>query len=195
MILLTLFGVFFHIGAVSIGGGYAMLPLIFQNVERFGVMGASEFARFVALSQATPGTIAVNAATYTGFYAAGVLGALAATAGVVAPSLIGVLTVLHFMERFEKNRALQSALAGIRPVSVGLIASAVVFMADSTLVAGKLISERWISEGASYLQPLPCAIFACALLLGGRFRVNAVVIMLLSAAVGALFAFGVRLPI
>jgi chromate transporter len=190
MILASLFLVFFHIGAVSFGGGYAMLPLIFQSVGRFGVMGASEFARFVALSQATPGPISLNAATYTGFYAAGVPGALAATAGLVAPSFLCVLAVLRFMERFERNRALQSALAGIRPVSIGLIASAAVFMADSTLVAGKLISERWLSEGAAYLKPVPCAIFVCALILSGRFRVNTVAVMLLAAAAGALIEVG-----
>jgi chromate transporter len=187
MIFASLFWVFFRIGAVSFGGGYAMLPLIFQSVERFGVMGADEFARFVALSQATPGPIAVNAATYTGFYAAGLLGALAATVGIAAPSFVYVLLVMRFMERFEKNRALQSAFAGIRPVTVGLIASAAVFMADSTLVAGALISERWLSEGAAYLNPVPCVIFVCALLLGGRFKVNTVAVMLLAAAAGALF--------
>ncbi|MDR2295312.1 MAG: chromate transporter [Clostridiales Family XIII bacterium] len=190
MIHASLFGVFFRIGIVSFGGGYAMLPLIFQSVERFGVMGASEFARFVALSQATPGPISVNAATYTGFYAAGIPGALAATAGIVAPSFLCVLAVLRFMERFEKSRALQSALAGIRPVTVGLIASAAVFMADSTLTAGRLISERWLIEGVAYLHPIPCAIFAGALLLGGKFKLNTVAVMLLAAAAGALLLPG-----
>ncbi|MDR2131903.1 MAG: chromate transporter [Clostridiales Family XIII bacterium] len=193
MTLVSLFLVFFRIGAVSFGGGYAMLPLIFQSVERFGVMGASEFARFVALSQATPGPISLNAATYTGFYAAGIPGALAATAGIVAPSFLCVLAVLRFMERFERNHSLRSALAGIRPVSVGLIASAAVFMADSTLVAGKLISERWFLEGAAYVNPVPCAIFVCALLLAGKFRVNALAVMLLAAATGALFSGGAHL--
>ena len=190
MILLSLFLVFFHIGIVSFGGGYAMLPLIFQSVGCFGVMRAAEFARFVALSQATPGPISVNAATYTGFYAAGIPGALAATAGIVAPSLLCVLAALRFMERFEKSRTLQSALAGIRPVTVGLIASASVFMADSTLTAGRLISERWLIEGAAYLNPVPCAIFAGALLLGGCFRLNTVAVMLLAAAVGAILVPG-----
>jgi chromate transporter len=187
MIFLSLFWTFFRIGVVGFGGGYAMLPLIFQSVERFGVMSADAFARFVALSQATPGPISVNAATYTGFYAAGFLGALVATVGIAAPSFICVLLVLRFMERFEQSRTLQSAFAGIRPVTVGLIASAAVFMADSTLVVGKLISERWLLEGAAYLNPIPCAIFACALLLSGRFKVNTVAVMLLAAAAGALF--------
>lgn len=67
MIYVTLFVMFFRIGLFSFGGGLAMLPLIFQSVKDFGMMTASEFSDLVALSQVTPGPIAVNAATYVGF--------------------------------------------------------------------------------------------------------------------------------
>ena len=79
MIYVTLFVMFFRIGLFSFGGGLAMLPLIFQSVKDFGMMTASEFSDLVALSQVTPGPIAVNAATYVGFNGAGIPGALAAT--------------------------------------------------------------------------------------------------------------------
>ena len=86
MIYITLFVMFFRIGLFSFGGGLAMLPLIFQSVKDFGMMTASEFSDLVALSQVTPGPIAVNAATYVGFNGAGIPGALAATLGVALPS-------------------------------------------------------------------------------------------------------------
>ena len=90
MIYVTLFVMFFRIGLFSFGGGLAMLPLIFQSVKDFGMMTASEFSDLVALSQVTPGPIAVNAATYVGFNGAGIPGALAATLGVALPSFIPV---------------------------------------------------------------------------------------------------------
>ena len=86
MIYVTLFAMFFRIGLFSFGGGLAMLPLIFQSVKDFGMMTTSEFSDLVALSQVTPGPIAVNAATYVGFNGAGIPGALAATLGVALPS-------------------------------------------------------------------------------------------------------------
>ena len=91
MIYVTLFVMFFRIGLFSFGGGLAMLPLIFQSVKDFGMMTASEFSDLVALSQVTPGPIAVNAATYVGFNGAGIPGALAATLGVALPSFILIL--------------------------------------------------------------------------------------------------------
>ena len=97
MIYVTLFVMFFRIGLFSFGGGLAMLPLIFQSVKDFGMMTASEFSDLVALSQVTPGPIAVNAATYVGFNGAGIPGALAATLGVALPSFILILIVVQFL--------------------------------------------------------------------------------------------------
>jgi chromate transporter len=187
LICLQLFLVFFRIGLVSFGGGYAMLPMIFQSVRDFGIMGQTEFARFVALSQATPGPISVNAATYVGFYTAGLPGALAATFAIALPSFIYVLLAIRFMRQFSGSKTLQSALAGIRPATVGLIASAAVFLAESTLFDGNLLSAEWLRQGPAYLNPAECAIFVCALALALKLRLNPVIIILAAAAAGALF--------
>ena len=85
MIYLYLFTMFFRIGLFSFGGGLAMLPLIFQSVQDFGIMTSQEFSDLVALSQVTPGPVAVNAATYVGFNYSGLPGALTATLGVCLP--------------------------------------------------------------------------------------------------------------
>ena len=92
---------FMKIGVFGFGGGLAMLPMIFQTVQEAGFMSAAEFSNLVAISQMTPGPIAVNAATYVGFQYGGVAGAAAATFGVALPSFVIVLTVSAFLKNFH----------------------------------------------------------------------------------------------
>lgn len=131
MIYLQLFFVFARIGLFGFGGGMAMLPMIYQGAERFGLMAPEEFSNLVAISQVTPGPIAVNAATYVGYHCAGISGAVAATLGVAFPSFVLVMIVCYFVNRFRESRAVDGILAGVRPVTAGLIAAAVIFMAQS----------------------------------------------------------------
>lgn len=186
MIYVTLFVMFFRIGLFSFGGGLAMLPLIFQSVKDFGMMTASEFSDLVALSQVTPGPIAVNAATYVGFNGAGILGALAATLGVALPSFILILIVVQFLERFQESRGIQGAFLGIRPVTVGLIAAAVLFVGETVLVNGPIISAKLFTEGVSYFNAIPVMLCAATLLLSGVFKVKPITLMIVMGAAGAL---------
>ena len=96
-------------------------------------MTAEEFSKLVALSQVTPGPIAVNAATYVGYQCAGIPGATVATLGVVMPSVILVYIVTFFLVRFKQSDVLQGALSGIRPATIGLLLSAVVFLAQGSV--------------------------------------------------------------
>ena len=169
--ILWLFLMFFRIGIFGFGGGYAMLPLVFQSVQAFGVMTQEEFSNLVALSQITPGAIIVNAATYVGFNYAGVPGALAAIFGVTLPSFILVLTTMFFLKKFKESKGLQAALSGIRPAVVGLIAAAAVFIAESSLIGGPLL--------------VPGAIFVCTIVLIGRFKIHPIIIMIGMGVVGA----------
>jgi chromate transporter len=98
--LWQLFFVFFKLGLFSFGGGYAMLPLIYQEIQKFGMMDPTEFSNLVAISQMTPGPIAVNAATYVGFKAAGVLGSAVATLAVSLPAFVIIILVAHFLQKF-----------------------------------------------------------------------------------------------
>lgn len=133
MVYLQLFAIFLKVGVLGFGGGYAMLPLIFQDVQSFGMMSAGEFANLVALSQVTPGPIAINAATYVGYNVAGLPGAVLATVAVSLPSFLLCLAVLMFIEHFQTNVVVASVLAGIRPATVGLMAGAFLFMAQTAL--------------------------------------------------------------
>jgi chromate transporter len=182
----NLFQMFFRIGLFSFGGGYAMLPLIFQGVQDFGIMSASEFSRLVALSQVTPGPIAVNAATYVGYQYAGLGGAAAATIGVALPSLILVLLVLHFLKRFEESKTMEAVLGGIRPATVGLIASAVIFLAETSILNGPILSGQLFENAKEYINLLPFLIFLGTIILAGKFNVGPIKLTILAGVIGAL---------
>ncbi|MGI6721683.1 MAG: chromate transporter [Anaerovoracaceae bacterium] len=130
--MIALFLMFMRIGAFSFGGGMAMLPLIFQSVQDFGFMSSREFSDLVALSQVTPGPIAVNAATYVGMKFGGVAAAAVATLGVALPSFVIMLIAMKFLDRYYDSLGVQGALTGLRPAVVGLIAAASVFVAKTT---------------------------------------------------------------
>ncbi|HHX13806.1 MAG TPA: chromate transporter [Clostridiales bacterium] len=171
--LLKLFLIFFRIGLFSFGGGYAMLPLIYQSIQEFNLMDEEEFSNLVALSQVTPGPIAINAATYVGFQYAGIAGATVATIGVVAPSFILALLVLHFFVRFQESRGLQSVLGGIRPATIGLIGSAAVFLGQQGF---------WLDQQISWPA---IALAGIATLMYGRFKINPILLTLAAGAAGA----------
>ncbi|MCB6992977.1 chromate transporter [bacterium 210820-DFI.6.37] len=185
MMFFYLFSMFFRIGLFSFGGGLAMLPLIFQSVQDFGFMTSAEFSNLVALSQVTPGPIAVNAATYVGLNYAGVLGAVVATLGVCLPSFILVLIVMKFMEKFKESKGLEGAFFGIRPVTVGLIGAAAIFVAETSLVNGDLFSTALFKNPGSYINAVPCVIFAVSLVLAGKFKISPIKVTILMAVVGA----------
>jgi len=106
---LKLFVSFFKVGLFSFGGGYAMLPMIYQEIDAFGLT-MKEFSDVVAISQMTPGPIAVNAATYVGYKAAGFLGSAFATLGVSLPSFILISIIVLVFNKFKTNSIVQSAL-------------------------------------------------------------------------------------
>jgi len=174
-IYFSLFTVFFRIGLFGFGGGYAMLPLIFQSVQQFGYMSAEEFSNLVALSQITPGPVSVNAATYVGFYEAGLPGAACATLGVAAPSFILVLITTHFLQKFKKSKGIQGVLFGIRPATIGLIAAAAILVAQTSL----------IDVAGMSVNLLPCILFVCTIVLIGKFKIHPIIITILMGSIGA----------
>ncbi len=185
MSYLILFASFFRIGLFGFGGGIAMLPLIYQSVQQFGFMAPEEFSDLLALSQVTPGPIAVNAATYVGFHFAGVPGAVCATIGVVLPAFIIMMIVSGVLDRFKANPLIRGAFEGIRPVTVGMIAAAVIFVAEGVLVKGEVISPR-LFEGAGYYDFAAIGIALAAGLMMGLLKMKPIGVMLIMAGAGAL---------
>ena len=121
---------FFKLGLFAFGGGNAMIPLLQAEIAAHNWIPAQEFADIVAISQMTPGPIAVNAATYVGYRVAGVFGSAAATFGVFLPALILTVLVTHFLQKFKTSLTVNSILGGIRPATLGLISAAVMFFAQ-----------------------------------------------------------------
>ena len=185
MIFVYLFTMFFKIGLFGFGGGLAMLPLIFQSVQSFGIMTAEEFSDLVALSQVTPGPMAVNAATFVGFSYAGIFGALTATLGVCLPAFVLMMVVYRFVERFNDNRIVQGVMTGIRPVTVALIGTAAIFVSETVLTKGTLISQKIMEMGFDYFNLIPVVICIVTIVLVSVFKMKPIRVMILMGIVGA----------
>ena len=193
MMIWNLFFTFFKIGIIGFGGGMAILPMIYQSVLEFSDMAAEEFANLFAISQATPGPIAVNAATFVGFKEAGVLGAAAATLGVAVPSFILVALVVKFMSMYRNNNIMDGAFKGIRPVTVGMIAAGALFIGKTALLKCDAAGIADFAGLLGNVDLIPAAITLTTLVLAGKFKVSAVKLILIMAAVGAVACSGMIL--
>ena len=131
--IFTMIWTFFKIGLFTIGGGYAMIPLITEEMVGHGWMTTTEVADIIAIAKMTPGPFAVNTATFAGMKLFGFGGAVACTFGVILPSLIITLIVAKFFFNFQNLKVVKGILKGIRPSVVALIASAVVSVSLVTL--------------------------------------------------------------
>ena len=123
MIYLILFLEFFKIGLFTIGGGFAMIPLIEEIAVRYGWMSESEFFDLIGVCESTPGPIAINMATYIGSSQGGLLGSAVATLGVVLPSFIIIIIIATVMKNMTKNKFFKGFMEGVKPVIVALIMS------------------------------------------------------------------------
>ena len=176
MIYLRLFLAFFKIGLFGFGGGAAMLPVIYESARSLGSMTPAEFSNLVGISQMTPGPIAVNAATYVGYLTAGLPGALVATFSVALPSFILITLVSYFITKFRESEAVNGALFGIRPMTAGLVLSAVMFMGQQA-VGGT-------TQAAGILS---LAICVASFVLTGEKKVNPLIVIAAAGVIGALF--------
>ncbi|MBO8127302.1 MAG: chromate transporter [Firmicutes bacterium] len=130
---IKLFWSFFKIGLFAFGGGYAMIPLIKDEVLKHGWLTVKEFANVVAISQMTPGPIAVNSATFVGYRIASLSGATVATVGVVLPSFLLTLLVAKLVFANQDKWFVKGVFAGVRPAVVALITSALVLLLPTSV--------------------------------------------------------------
>ncbi len=121
IVCLQLFLTFFEIGLFTFGGGYAMISIVFEKVLAHGWLTEAELLNMIAVSESTPGPIAVNMATFVGSTQAGIIGSACATLGVVLPSFVIILLISAVMKNFIKYVGVQAFLSGVRPCVVALI--------------------------------------------------------------------------
>lgn len=173
MIYLQLIYSYLKIGFFGFGGGYAMLSLI-QNevVVQNAWMSNAEFADIVAVSQMTPGPIAINSATYVGYTVAGFWGAVVATISVCLPALTLMILITRFFLSLRRNRYVKCIIAGMRPVVIGMIGSAALLLIFPS-------SE----DGHSFIDAWSWVLFAAALV-GSVRKVNPILLIVLSAVAG-----------
>ena len=124
MTLLTLFIEFFKTGLFAVGGGLATIPFLTAMTEKYDWFTAQQLADMIAVAESTPGPIGVNTATFAGFRAAGIPGAVIATFGLVLPSFLIILAIAGALQKYKSNPLVQNAFSGLRPASTGLIAAA-----------------------------------------------------------------------
>jgi chromate transporter len=173
MTLLQLFLSYLKIGFFGFGGGYAMLSLIHSEVVvSHQWLTNSEFSDIVAISQMTPGPIAINSATYIGYEVAGFWGSVVATVAVSLPALTLMLLITIFFLRLRDNRYVKGVVAGMRPVVIGMIASAALLLIFPTS-----------SEGASFIDGWSWVIFVATLVASAR-KVNPILLIVISGLVG-----------
>ncbi|MBQ7793121.1 MAG: chromate transporter [Clostridia bacterium] len=184
MIYITLFLTFLKIGLFTIGGGYAMIPLIQEEMLKNAWIESADIVNFIAVSESTPGPFAINIATYVGSEMGGIFGAFCATLGVVTPSFVIILLVAKFFEKFKTNKIVSGCMSGLKPAVIGLIASAVLSIGKTAFFPdGVMLSV--FTDVKTYVS---LAIFAVATVMAFR-KVHPIWIICLSAAAGIAAGF------
>ena len=187
MILLRLFFEFFKVGLFSVGGGLATIPFLQAMGEATGWFSNADLTMMIAVSESTPGPMGVNMATYVGFTTAGAVGSVIATLGLITPSIIVIILIAGFLQKFRQSRAVDAVFYGLRPASTALIASACLTVAATVLVqvggtATHTISIHW-----------PALILTVAVFVGSKFKalknLHPIVFIGISALVGVVLQF------
>ena len=189
MSFLELFLTFFMIGAVTFGGGYAMLPMIQEQVsQRWGdLISAESLINFVAVSESTPGPFAINMATYIGSVVGGneggwlmtVFGSFCATMGVVLPSFIVILIVAKCYDKFRESRVVKGCMTGLKPAVVGLIGGAIL-----SVVVTVFFPAGWALSVFTNVQFYVSAVIFAVMLVLAFKKVHPIILICLSAVLG-----------
>ena len=191
MLYVRLFWEFFKTGLFAVGGGMATLPFLYSMSDTTGWFTHAQLADMIAVSESTPGPIGVNMATYVGFTAAGIPGAVIATLGLITPSIIIILIIARVLAAFRQNKYVDAAFYGLRPCSVGLIAAAGLLVVKIALFDFDLFKESGVLMDLFNWKAI---LLAAVLIVLTRYvkplkKLHPVFFILGSAAIGALFSF------
>lgn len=182
--MLKLFAIFFKIGLFTFGGGYAMIPMISQDMLHNNYLTQAQITQFIGISEATPGPFAINIATFSGFHVfegeglfIQILGSSFATLGVVLPSFIIILIIAMLSDRIIKTKPVQNALKVIQPMVMGFILSAFLSVALMAILGNFKVEITF-----DYIALI---IFTVILIIGLRFKkLSPVYLILISAVLG-----------
>lgn len=187
MIYLKLFLTFLEIGAFSFGGGYGMISLVREAVIENGWLSEGEFINFIAVSESTPGPLAVNMATFVGASQGGIPGALLATAGVVLPSFIIILIIAALIKNLLRYAGVKAFLSGVRPCVVALVLATAATMALSLFFSLKTLGRPVSADWRALLIFAVLAVFSFVLKLAKKKSPSPILMIVFSAGLGIVF--------
>lgn len=185
MDLLLMAWEFIKTGLFAIGGGLATLPFLYNMADKYTWFDRNDLADMIAVSESTPGPIGVNMATYAGFQNAGVLGAIVATASLVAPSIITIIIVASFLQKFKDSFYVKSAFYGLRPAVCGLIAAAAFEIYEIVLIDLNAFAASW--NPLELFHWINLALFAVLFVIDKKVKLHPVFLILIAAVAGIVF--------
>lgn len=188
-IYLLLFLEFFKMGALTFGGGYAMIPFIEETVLSHGWLTTGELVNFIAVSESTPGAFAVNISTYVGSEVGGLFGSLCATVGLVLPPFVIILIIAKCYERFKESLVVRGVMLGLKSTVVGLIGATVLKVGYEVLFPLGFSFENLGAELLTGNFWFIIVVFTVMLFLLLYKKLNPILIIVLSAAAGILAGY------
>ena len=169
--------------AVRAGGGLAALPFLYDISTRTGWYTHAQLIDMVAVSESTPGPIGVNMATYVGFHTSGsILGGITTTLGLVAPSIIIICIIAHFLKKFKDSPYIQNAFYGLRPAVTAMIASAGLGIFITTMFQ----SDVQVTSFWNYLQPLSILLFFIVFFISKKFTKIHPILLILGCGIAGI---------
>jgi chromate transporter len=181
-IIVDLFVTFLQISLFTVGGGYAMIPMINSIIVEKGWLSAEQLINFIGIAEAAPGPFAVNVATFVGFEVAGVLGVVMALLGLFLPSFIIVFIIYKVSKKFLQNKHVADAFKALRPAVVGLLICAFVVIAAKTIIINNPQTGQTEHNWFAYI------LFAASFFVLVRFKkVHPALVIVGSAGIGLLF--------
>ena len=187
MILLRLFFEFAKTGLFAVGGGLATIPFLQDLGARTGWFTDAQLTTMIAVSESTPGPMGVNMATYVGYQISGIPGAIVATLGLIFPSIVVIIIIAGFLQKFRQSKTVDAVFQGLRPASTALIASAGMSVATAVLVTIEGVEEHVL------VPHWPAIVLAAAVFVLMKWsplkKLHPIVFIAISAVVGAVFQF------
>lgn len=184
-IYLTLFVEFFKIGLFAIGGGLATIPFLYDLAERYPWISPELISDMIAVSESTPGPIGINTATYVGFNAGGIPGAMIAPFAITLPSFLIILMLAKAMQRVHTNPYVITVFSGIRPVVTALIAAAALEILKTALFQPSVLAAG--GEWLAAVQWKPLVLFLVLLGVSLKKQFHPIVLIAVAGAAGILF--------
>ena len=192
LLLLDLFWTFFQIGLFTIGGGYAMIPLITDKVVSKGWASEADLINYIAIAESTPGPFSLNTSTFIGMKQAGLPGAVFTSLGLILPSFIIILIIAKFFMKFVEYKGVSAAMTGLKPAVIGLMSAAVISIAVTAFnISIKIDSKNF--DFIKNINFIEVAVFIIVVALSRikKLKINTYKIIILSAVLGIAF-YGIR---